>query len=181
MGPLKNKLHENFLNAIASGKFSSDGAAYKSLRPLVSDHVAAVKACIILQMPRSKERLAELAGVWKEKARLADAALARTIELAAERMAEKEVATREWVIDKLVEVANRAMQAVQVLDADGAPTGEWKHDANAAIRALELLGKEAGMFVDRSINLNVNYGISEQPMTPEEWAAKHCDQAKAIN
>ena len=181
MPALKNKLHEAFLNAWASGKFTRQGAAYRSLRPLVSEHVADVKACIILQMPRSKERLAELAGVWKEKARLADAALARTIELAAERMAEKEVATREWVIEKLVEVANRAMQAVQVLDSDGAPTGEWKYDGNVAIRALELLGKECGMFVDRSVNLNVNYAISEEPMSPEEWAAKHCDQAKAIN
>lgn len=45
------------------------------------------------------------------------------------------VVTKQWIIEKLVENATAAL-------ADG--------DRSAANRALELLGKEAGMFVDRS-------------------------------
>jgi hypothetical protein len=40
-----------------------------------------------------------------------------------------------------------------------------------AVRAYELIGKEIGMFIDKSahLNLNVNYGISDTPRL-EEWS-----------
>jgi hypothetical protein len=41
------------------------------------------------------------------------------------------------------------MQAVPVLDAKGNPTGDFTYQGNVANRALELLGKEQGMFVER--------------------------------
>jgi phage terminase small subunit len=49
----------------------------------------------------------------------------------------------------LVENVDRAMEAEPVLDPKGNPTGEYKYNGNVANRALELLGKEIGMFVDR--------------------------------
>jgi len=45
---------------------------------------------------------------------------------------------------------------------------------------LELLGKEVGMFVDRTETRNVNYGISDQPMTPEEWIKKYSSGATPL-
>ena len=49
-------------------------------------------------------------------------------------------------------------------------------NGSVANRALELLGKELGMFVEHSENRNVNYTVSpEMPeMTPEEWKAEYC-------
>jgi hypothetical protein len=57
--------------------------------------------------------------------------------------------TKAWVIAKLVENVDRAMEAEPVLNAKGNPTGEYKYNGNVANRALELLGKEIGMFVER--------------------------------
>lgn len=55
----------------------------------------------------------------------------------------------EWVLERLVENANRAMQAVAVTDNEGTKTGEYKYEGNVANRALELLGKHMGMFKDK--------------------------------
>jgi hypothetical protein len=43
----------------------------------------------------------------------------------------------------------RAMQAEPVVDAEGVPTGQYVYNGNVANKALELLGKEQGMFIDR--------------------------------
>jgi phage terminase small subunit len=73
----------------------------------------------------------------------------------AERLTERAVEgvdrvhlTKQWVLERLIENASRAMQAVPVMSKDG-PTGEYKYDGSVANRSLELLGKELGMFVDR--------------------------------
>jgi len=59
------------------------------------------------------------------------------------------VLTRQWVIERLIENANRAMQAEAVKDHDGEPSGEYRYEGSVANRALELLGKELSMFVER--------------------------------
>ena len=48
-----------------------------------------------------------------------------------------------------MENAERALQHVAVLDKKRKPTGEYRYDGNVANRALELLGKQQGMFIDR--------------------------------
>jgi hypothetical protein len=53
------------------------------------------------------------------------------------------------VISRLKENADRAMQAARVIDKEGKETGEYTWQPSAANRALELIGKELGMFVDR--------------------------------
>jgi len=60
--------------------------------------------------------------------------------------------TREWVVARLREVAERCMQAAPAAPARGAAGAEgpqYKFDAGAAIRALGLLGKHLGMFGSR--------------------------------
>ena len=57
--------------------------------------------------------------------------------------------TKEWVIDMLKENAERAMQVRPVLDKEGNPTGEYQWNGFVANKALELLGRELGMFVER--------------------------------
>jgi phage terminase small subunit len=72
--------------------------------------------------------------------------------LIAERTAERAKVAKvsaEWVISRLVENVERCQQAEQVTDREGNPTGEYKFDAANANRALELLGKHLGLFVER--------------------------------
>lgn len=56
---------------------------------------------------------------------------------------------KAWVLAQLVGNVNIAKAAEPVLDHEGKPTGEYKANISAANRALELIGKEFGMFVDR--------------------------------
>ena len=65
------------------------------------------------------------------------------------RAADGVVLTKQWVIERLIENVDRAMQAEEVKDSKGIATGEYRYDGSVANRALELLGKEKGMFIDR--------------------------------
>lgn len=67
----------------------------------------------------------------------------------AEAVVEKVAIDKKWVIDRLVQNADRAMQTTAVTDDDGNPIGEYHYQGNVANRALELIGKEMGMFVER--------------------------------
>lgn len=65
-----------------------------------------------------------------------------------EKLQERTIVTREWVIAGLVENFQRAMTAVPVLDNKGIETGEYRYRGDVANRALELMGKDIGMFAD---------------------------------
>jgi phage terminase small subunit len=58
--------------------------------------------------------------------------------------------TQDWVIARLLEVVQRSMQAVPVLNRQGKETGEYVFQGSVANRALELLGKHQGMFAEKS-------------------------------
>ena len=55
----------------------------------------------------------------------------------------------EWILEQLVRVAERALQIEPVYDKKGRPIGEFTFQANAALKALELLGKTMAMFTER--------------------------------
>lgn len=57
--------------------------------------------------------------------------------------------SKEWVLEQLCENVAMAKAAEPVLDHEGQPTGEYKQNLAAANKALELVGKELGMFVDK--------------------------------
>lgn len=67
---------------------------------------------------------------------------------------------KAWVMARLQENISRSMQAEPVRDSDGNAIGEYAYNASAANRALELIGKELGMFVDRK-DITVRKPISE--------------------
>lgn len=54
-----------------------------------------------------------------------------------------------WVLTRLRENVERAMQAEAVRDREGNATGEYTYQGAVANRALELLGKHHGLFADR--------------------------------
>jgi len=67
---------------------------------------------------------------------------------------EKAAISKAWVIEKLIENVDRAMQHAPVRrkSASGGEEeipGEFVYNGSVANKALELLGKEVGMFVDR--------------------------------
>ena len=62
---------------------------------------------------------------------------------------EKAGVDKAWVLSELVSNVRMAKSAEPVLDHEGNPTGEYKQNLAAANKALELIGKELGMFVDR--------------------------------
>jgi len=68
--------------------------------------------------------------------------------LVAERAKRVEV-DADWVVRRLVENVQRAMQVVPVLDSDGNPIGEYRWSGAVANKSLELLGKHLGMFMDK--------------------------------
>lgn len=56
----------------------------------------------------------------------------------------------QWIIERLRQNVERAMQAEPVRDREGNETGEYVYAGNVANKALELIGKHRGMFVERS-------------------------------
>lgn len=63
-----------------------------------------------------------------------------------ERIAERATTSREWIRRSLYTVYKRAMQEEEVRDRKGAGTGVFRYDGSTALRALELMGKDIGMF-----------------------------------
>lgn len=85
-----------------------------------------------------------------------DSVQARVAELQG-MAADRVVVDRQWVLTKLIENA----------------TNTQASNPGASNKALELIGKELGMFVDRSENVNHNYEISDSPPSEDEWAETH--------
>ena len=81
---------------------------------------------------------------------------------------------KAWVISKLVKIVDLGMAIEPVIDQDGS-SGEIKTaNLSASNKALELIGKEHGMFVDRK-DIKVT-AISE--MSDEELDAMIAQKAK---
>ena len=81
--------------------------------------------------------------------------VAAQIDKALQERVERTEITADWVITKLVENVERAMQARPVLDKQGNQTGEYRYDGTVANQALRHLGQHLGMFKDR-IELKVD-------------------------
>jgi len=71
------------------------------------------------------------------------------LERLAKQAAEDAALTALKVLTDLDEVRARCMQAVPVLDSEGNETGEYKFDATAALKAIELQGKHLRMWQEK--------------------------------
>lgn len=121
MPMLTNPRHERFAQALAAGKTADQAYQDAGYKP-------------------SRPAASRLSTNVNVQARLAELQ---------SRITEGVVLTRQWVIEKLIENASRAMTAEAVRDEAGNPIGEFRYEGSVANRALELLGKELGMFVER--------------------------------
>jgi coenzyme F420-reducing hydrogenase delta subunit len=82
---------------------------------------------------------------------------ARILELK-ERAAKEIMIDRQWVLERLVENAQEAKEL---------------QEFSASNQALSLIGKELGMFVERTENINVEHTISGELPTAEQWIEEH--------
>ena len=62
---------------------------------------------------------------------------------------ERTKASQDWIVEHLVENVERAMQLEPVTDGEGESAGEHVYQGSVANKALELLGRHAGMFPNR--------------------------------
>lgn len=93
------------------------------------------------------------------------------VRVATENRNEKFEVTRDLVVERLNTIAERCMQLQPVLDKMGKPTGEYLFNANAAIRANELLGKDIGMFgdkVEQSGEVTIRVKYERKPIAEDD-------------
>lgn len=75
--------------------------------------------------------------------------LERVQHLMAERTKRVEI-DADYVLLGIKELTERCIQAVPVTEKDGTTTGEYKFEANAALKGYELLGKHLKLFTDKT-------------------------------
>lgn len=146
--------HEvELVDAIIADPYRNATAAYMLIRPNCESYLAAkVAACDILKKPN----------------------VVKYSKYAASEHQRPQIVSREFVMLRLRHVAERAMNAVPVFDKDGQPTGEYKSDFAAANKALEMLGKQLGMFKEQAelsikgVRPTLNVKILGQVPTEEE-------------
>lgn len=134
MSVLRNPQHEHFATLVAAG--ANFTAAAKAAG--YSEVSAASRGCRVAQLPAVTARIAELS--------------ARKVEIAQVSAG----ISKSYVLETLYENVQRAMQKREIKNLQGVVVG-FQYEGNVANRALELIGKELGMFVDRKeINGSVN-------------------------
>lgn len=127
-------------------------AAY--IRAGGSRNGAAVGASRLLTQPNVLAKIAQVTAEHVSRLAAADAQAAQMLRTA---KAEAEARAAElpevepvtvYVLRRLRENVERAMQAEPVRDKAGNPTGEYRYEGAVANAALVALGKTAGMFMD---------------------------------
>lgn len=137
------------------------------------------KAYVLVGYKAHESNPAKLASDKRIIARLAELSSerAKVDAMAIEKAADALSIDKQWIMARLKENVDRALQAEPVT-VGGKPVGEYRYEGAVANRALELLGKEFGMFVDQKNITGTLKQISAEPMTPAEWAAKHSGEAE---
>jgi len=131
MSALKNTRHERFAQELAKGKSQRQSYVIAGYKTHISNPS---------KLAKDKRIVARVAELGSERAKI-DA-------MAVEKAAETLGIDKTWVMARLVENAERALQRVPMTNEDGSVVG-YRYEGGVANRALELLGKEMGMFIDR--------------------------------
>jgi phage terminase small subunit len=87
------------------------------------------------------------------------------------KLTEKSEINAQWVLDNFVELSQRCMQKVPVMekvDGELIPTGEWKFDSTGANKALENVGKMIGVYIEKTENRNYNENVDLSKLTDEQ-------------
>lgn len=152
---LNNPKHELFAQELAKGTTAEKSYELAGYKPSRANASTLKQNKSILQ--RVSELLAERESIHAQAT--ADAIAATGL-------------TKTWVIETLISNVNRAMQAEEVKDREGNGTGEYQYQGSVANRALELLGKHLGMFIDKHELTGKDQGpIKTQEVSPRDKLA----------
>jgi hypothetical protein len=121
---------------------------------------------------RAKPRLSDGPDVRADEGVMSEITPVANSEESRPRAAPPPQVTRAWVLERLAENVNRAMQ-IEEIKLRGVPTGEYRYEGSVANRALELLGKELGLFVERNESVNIHHVVSDEPLTQAQWEERY--------
>ena len=136
MPALMNRRREIFAQATADGATGVQACEKAGYSP------HSYTATKVRAAPGVRERIREMVGEREQVEK-------KLREKTAETVFEKTAITKTTVMERLNAVVERCMTAEPVRGPDGEPTGQYRFDSSGAVRALHLLGKEIGMFIDR--------------------------------
>lgn len=98
------------------------------------------------------------------------------IEAAKAERAKRTELTTDYVLNGLRDVAERCRQAEPALDREGNPTGEYRFDSSGANRALELLGKHLGIFIEKKqVDLAATINVFDAETRAQLLGVAACD------
>lgn len=99
---------------------------------------------------------------------LKKAEIKKAIEKAQNKLSEKLEITKESLIQELIEIRERCLQQVPVLDREGNETGEWTFEAHAAIKSIAETNKMLGFYAPAQTELSGRDGkpLQIQPVDP---------------
>lgn len=149
MGSNLTAKQEHFAVLIAKGVNGTEAAKTAGY----AEKSAHVTASQLLRLPKVGLRIAELK----------DGITAQVVERVG--------IDKAWVIAQLVENVEMGKQAVPVV-IDGVATGEYEQQLPAANKALELIGKELGMFVERREVRTGNLDLTDEQLDAAVLAAR---------
>lgn len=132
MPVLSNHKHELFAQGLADGKSAEEAHRLSGYKPN-RGNAATLK--------HNQSILARVSELLTEREAIHAQATADAIKSTG--------LTKAWVIETLVSNVERAMQAEEVRDREGNGLGEYQYQGSVANRALELLGKHLGMFIEK--------------------------------
>ena len=135
MPVLRMSRRERFARLVAAG--ATVEAAYRAAGYRVRGRESKYRTLgnRLLAVPEVNARVAELSAAGRDSL---------------DRFAWGGMPGRGWVIARLMETAERALQTVPMADRKGIPKGEYAPQGTVALRALELLGRDLGMFDARN-------------------------------
>lgn len=142
MSALPNRRQEAFCQAWVKARDGKRNQAqiYQDVGYVCKNNgTASAAANGLLKNLKIKKRINELEKLAFEKERRLQA-----------KVEEAAVIDRTWVVNRLVQNVDRASQAEPVTDKEGNPTGVYRYEGGVVNRGLELIGKDLGMFAEKS-------------------------------
>jgi len=181
--------HEAFVQAYVSRGMNGT-KAYRAVYPSIkSDDVAGAAAARLLGNVRVQARIAEIMRAGAERAEVTVEQVVRELKLIGFSDIRKVVSWRNELVTRTEKGEDGEpvpMPRVTIVDADkisdeaAAAVAEVSQTVNGALRvkmhdkhaALVSLGRHLGLFTDH-VKVDAVYGISEEPMSAEEWKKQY--------
>ena len=189
LGEALSPKHEAFVQAYVSRGMNGT-KAYREVYPSIkSDDVAGAAAARLLGNVRVQARIAEIMRAGAERAEVTVEQVVRELKLLGFSDIRKVVSWRNELVTRTEKGKDGEpvlMPRVTIVDADkisdeaAAAVAEVSQTVNGALRvklhdkhaALVSLGRHFGLFTNHH-KVDVVYGISDEPMTAEEWKRQY--------